>query len=229
LAAFEELPRVPAPFRFNESVWGGHDVWSSVDDVRVGRALEEMFGVVPPILAGERTPSAMLIHLQSHWMARRDVFLTNDGGILKRATQLEKLGIKVMRPEDFSQGAAIGPALLRILAAWMGRLTNVAAMDASSELRHAAAPNRQNRPVLGDGVRRLVEGPSFRALTTQPRCGFGCSFLGALGDPSRLAWAFMIRCAKREADLRRGYFLGVRLDPVLRLFSMNGAPMRGHL
>jgi len=34
-------------------------------------------------------------------MARRDVFLTNDGGILKRATQLEKLGIKVMRPEDF--------------------------------------------------------------------------------------------------------------------------------
>jgi len=33
----------------------------AVDDVRVGRALEEMFGVVPPDIGRRRTPSAMLI------------------------------------------------------------------------------------------------------------------------------------------------------------------------
>ncbi len=101
LAAFVQLPRVAAPFRFDESYWDGHDVFCGEADGRVGDALERIFGVVPSRMGKRKNQLRDVDHLTAHWMARRDVFLTNDQGILDKATKLLQFGIRVMNPADF--------------------------------------------------------------------------------------------------------------------------------
>lgn len=105
VAALQELPQVPAPFRLDESFLDASDVLCSESEGRVIDDLQRIFGV-PQSSMKRMNQLRDVDHLAAHWMARRDVFLTNDRGILDRAEKLEPFGIKVMTPTDFLMGYA---------------------------------------------------------------------------------------------------------------------------
>ncbi len=101
----DELPalkvsKIGAPFRWDHSKWGGGDVWASEEFGKIMSAIDECLDSQG--ITNNRPDWRDWDHLQGHYLAERDVFVTWDGGILKLATVLrEKLGIVAMKPEEF--------------------------------------------------------------------------------------------------------------------------------
>ena len=118
------IPIIGAVARFGYSRWGGGDVYGSgPGGIRTKLELlsPQTYPMWPPPEALKyaeypshlRNPKASephrepappdwrdLDHLDAHYRARRDKFVTFDGGILKLADKLSHLGIVVISPEE---------------------------------------------------------------------------------------------------------------------------------
>jgi hypothetical protein len=85
--------------RWDESLWDGGDVWA---DKRTHVLADEIQKVLFPGLAKDDRRFGNKIrdvdHITAHAMAGRDIFVTDDGHLNKRATELKKLGAVIMRP-----------------------------------------------------------------------------------------------------------------------------------
>jgi hypothetical protein len=98
LMMFEVIPSI---LRWDESSWDGGDVWA---DGNAGMLADEIQKVLFPALAPGSNSFGNKIrdvdHLTAHVLARRDIFVTDDGRLNQRAVDLRKLGAVVMRPAE---------------------------------------------------------------------------------------------------------------------------------
>lgn len=96
------FPIVGTVARWDVSKWDSGDVNS---DDRIDRVTEEIQQILSPGLTPASTRFSNKIndidHLVGHWLNRRDIFVTDDRGILRRKDQLRQSpGIVVMIPAD---------------------------------------------------------------------------------------------------------------------------------
>ena len=100
-----ELPevgvqRIGAPFRLDCSKLDGDDVLGTRPFADVGDSINDELDREG--IKRKRPGWQDWDHLHGHYLAKRDIFLTWDGGILGIAAQLKaRLGITVMMPEEF--------------------------------------------------------------------------------------------------------------------------------
>ncbi|WP_144430617.1 hypothetical protein [Jannaschia donghaensis] len=96
LAMFDVIGSV---LRWDESKWDGGDVWA---DGEPGALADEIQKILFPSLKREEKRFGNKIrdvdHLVAHARDKRDIFVTDDGHLNRRADELAKFGIVVMRP-----------------------------------------------------------------------------------------------------------------------------------
>jgi hypothetical protein len=96
LAMFEVIGSV---LRWYESLWDGSDLWV---DKKTHVLADEIQKVLFPGLAQDDKRFGNKLrdvdHIAAHAMAGRDIFITDDSHLNKRAEELKKLGAVVMRP-----------------------------------------------------------------------------------------------------------------------------------
>ena len=104
-ARIRELPevgveRIGAPFRLDCSKLDGDDVLGTRPFADVSDSINDELDRKG--IKRKRPGWKDWDHLHGHYLAKRDVFLTWDGGILGIAFQLKaRLGVTVMKPEEF--------------------------------------------------------------------------------------------------------------------------------
>lgn len=102
LRKLEMLPIVGTVARWDVSRWDSDDFWS---DDRSERLANEIQGILSPGLtpADKRFSNKVndIDHLVGHAWNRRDIFVTDDSGILRRVEELARaVGIVVKRPAE---------------------------------------------------------------------------------------------------------------------------------
>jgi hypothetical protein len=98
LAMFDVIASV---LRWNESSWDGCDFWV---DEKANALASEIQKVLFPGLSNEDKRYGNKIrdvdHIAAHVVAGRDIFITDDSHLNRRAAELRKLGAVVMRPSE---------------------------------------------------------------------------------------------------------------------------------
>lgn len=101
LNAVAMFPAIGAPARLGVTRLGGGDVLGSDNEAEVATRIERIVfptGIDPDSRRWKNKANDV-DHLVAHWRAGRDIFVTTDGPILRRAEALEdELGIRVMSP-----------------------------------------------------------------------------------------------------------------------------------
>lgn len=103
LKSAEMFPVIGTVARWGTSVWGNGDIWGDEKTRAVSNEIQAL--LFPSGI--DRNSSTFsnktndVDHLLGHLINGRDIFLTDDGGILKKGSQLKTtLGIIVMSPMD---------------------------------------------------------------------------------------------------------------------------------
>lgn len=112
LAEIDQFPVVSTVGRWGVSKWGA-DLWAGEETVQLTEQIKEILS--PGLTADDPRFSNKINdidHLVGHFMAKRDIFVTDDRGILRRRGELRAgLGIVVMTPrEALEQIDAIPPS-----------------------------------------------------------------------------------------------------------------------
>lgn len=96
LAMFDVIGSV---LRWGESIWGGGDLWADKNARVLADEVQKV--LFPGLDQGDKRFGNKIRdvdHITAHVMASRDIFVTDDGHLNKRAEELRKLGAVVMRP-----------------------------------------------------------------------------------------------------------------------------------
>ena len=103
LKKFDHYPKVGAIFRLDFSRLGSGDVLAGEEHVQVSQQIEKvLFGKISADDKRAHNKRADVDHLGSHYFAKRDVFITQDGGMLRKRNVLrEQLGIVLETPQEF--------------------------------------------------------------------------------------------------------------------------------
>jgi hypothetical protein len=99
------MPVVGTVLRWDMSRWDSGDMWASEEDQGLATELQRLLS---PGLSPEDKHYSNKVndidHLLGHFKNRRDIFITDDGGILRKHAALrDSFGIVVMRPADALQ------------------------------------------------------------------------------------------------------------------------------
>ena len=114
------FPVVGCLFRFDVSRWDGGDYWASPEDIALSEGLQKLlFPALTSDQSDYKNKIHDLDHLIGHFKAKRDIFATDDRGILKKRLDLNtSFGITAMTPnealariEDAVRAASIGTGL----------------------------------------------------------------------------------------------------------------------
>ena len=92
-----QRPRIGTIAQWNVSDWDA-DFWATEEE---GRIYDELFELIFPgrnhTSSKQKSSAADIGHLLGHMHAKRDIFVTRDGAILRRANELlPRFGIAVM-------------------------------------------------------------------------------------------------------------------------------------
>lgn len=98
IAMLNMFPVIPSIGRWGVTRWDS-DVWAGEDSSRLSQEIQQ-------VLSPGLTPDAPrysnkindIDHLTGHMLAKRDMFVTDDKGILRKRDQLSGLGVIVMTP-----------------------------------------------------------------------------------------------------------------------------------
>lgn len=96
LSTFEVIGSPP---RWDESSWDGGDFWADNQTQVLSSAIQNV--LFPNLSQNDRrfgNKIRDIDHITAHAMAQRNIFVTDDGELNRRAEELRKLGIVVMRP-----------------------------------------------------------------------------------------------------------------------------------
>jgi hypothetical protein len=92
---------IPTALRWDTSTWDGGDHWASEETIK---AAEEIQKIVFPNFSPDEKRAQNKIndidHLVGHWLAKRDVFVTDDKEIIWRRDELAQLNIRPMTPTE---------------------------------------------------------------------------------------------------------------------------------
>jgi hypothetical protein len=124
LSARPTIGRIPGPFRFGYSKWGGPDVFTDADNGTADTALRELLLPArlqpgrqdehdPVLMARNRRKITDVHHLTAHRMAGHDAFVTSDHDdmLRKREAIRRRTGIVVVDPAEAVQLARRHPSV----------------------------------------------------------------------------------------------------------------------
>ncbi|KST59940.1 hypothetical protein AO398_03410 [Methylobacterium sp. GXS13] len=102
LAKAEVLPIIGSVFRFGFSKLDDADGLMSDEHVDLAKQVEHILSPAGIDPQANTFPNKIsdVDHLVGHKLAARDVFVTDDGKLNKKAADLAGIGIKVMRPSE---------------------------------------------------------------------------------------------------------------------------------
>jgi hypothetical protein len=148
------FPVIGTVARWDTSKWDGEDIWVGPEEQALAEEVQRtVFPGLTPKSARYENKIADIDHLLGHKLSGRDIFVTDDSGILRRHAELRaSFGIVVMKPAEclefidsyFSGLRVKALALVRDDAAYRDRrLEGTATFDYS---------NNDHRFTIGEGL-----------------------------------------------------------------------------